>query len=174
MRARRGADVSQFAEGDRAVSKVVGVLLLTGIVIALAATVAGMMTGFAGLLSDPAPQVAFDAEYHDNVDDPDRFHPDLSDEASYEIQEVVVIEHVGGKRFDPKQTRYVVTRSGTTLLDTTWSDVFHGQENAVATTDTLYPYAAGSETLSDVRIQLIWQNENDQGTVLFEWEGPSA
>lgn len=174
MGARRGAGGYPDTSEDRAVSKVVGVVLMTAIVIALAATVATMLTGFAGLLNEPAPQVAFDATYHNDVDDPDNFHPDLSDEASYEVKEVVVIEHLSGDRFDPERTRYVVTRSGTTLLDTTWADVFHGQEDTVATTDTLYPYAAGSETLADVRIQLIWEGEDGQGAVLFEWEGPAA
>ncbi|PHQ46676.1 hypothetical protein DJ68_06035, partial [Halorubrum sp. C3] len=87
------------AGSDRAVSKVVGVVLMTAIVITLAATVATMLTGFAGLLNDPAPQAAFSFEYDDDVDDPSAYHPDIEADTS----EIVVVEHIGGDRIDPGQ-----------------------------------------------------------------------
>ena len=59
----RGRSEANIRWDDRAVSKVVGVVLMVAIVITLSAVVAGMVSGFSGQLQDPAPQVAFEATY---------------------------------------------------------------------------------------------------------------
>lgn len=154
---------------ERAVSKVIGVVLMTAIVVALAATVAVMLTGFSAVLTEPAPQVAFDTQYHEEVDDPKAFHPDLDPDTS----EILEVTHNGGDRFDPARVEYVISRDGTVQFRSTWEASVHGQNNTVATVDTLYPSSIGSETLRDVKIQFIWTSEDgESGQVLYEWEGP--
>ena len=86
MGSRRGVDAREHASEERAVSKVVGVVLMTAIVIALAATVATMLTGFAGLLNDPAPQAAFSFEYDDDVEDPSAYHSEIESGTSEDRQ----------------------------------------------------------------------------------------
>lgn len=53
----------------RAVSKVVGTVLLVAIVIALAALLGGMATGVSDQLQEPAPQLYTEFEYDDDVGD---------------------------------------------------------------------------------------------------------
>lgn len=157
-------------DDDRGVSKVIGVVLMTAIVVALAATVAVMLTGFGNMLNEPAPQVAFNAEYHEDVGDPEAFHPDLDPDTS----EILEVTHNGGDRFDPARVEYVISRDGTELFRSTWENSVHGQDEMVATVDTLYPSSIGSETLRDVKIQFIWTTESkDAGQILYEWEGPA-
>ena len=161
--------MKEFAGNDRGVSKVIGVVLMTAIVIALAATMAAMATGFGGMLNDPAPQVAFDAEYHEDVENPEDFHPDLDSDTS----EILEVTHYSGDRFDPTQVEYVISRDNEQLFRSTWADSVHGQSGVVGTVDTLYPSSIGSETLRNVRIQFIWTTEDgDQGQVIYEWKGP--
>ena len=154
---------------ERAVSKVIGTVLMTAVVVMLAATISVMVTGFGDMLIEPGPQVAFDSEYHEDVENPDRFHPDLDPDTS----EILEITHNGGDRFEPSRVEYVISRGNKELFRSTWEDSVHGQEETVATVDTLYPSSIGSETLRDVKVQLIWTSETgDSGQVLYEWEGP--
>jgi len=154
--------------GERAVSKVVGVILMIGIVVALAALMSVMFLGFGDTLNDPAPMVAFDAEYHDDVEDPDTFHPDLPSNTN----EVLVITHNAGSRFDPSRARLVIRGPTGTLYRESWEDASTGQDGVVGATDALYPHAYGSETLSDKQIQILWFDEDgENGAILLEWSG---
>ena len=174
MGARSGVGVSQFAEGNRAVSKVVGVLLLTGIAIALAATVAGMVTGFAGLLSDPAPQASFSFEYDDDVEDAQNvYHPDVHEETD----EVVAVTHAGGEQFDPANVEIVIRWTHEDSEDTgewrdTWANAATGQTSTVRITGAMYAHVWGDATFDGGSVQVIWNDpDRDSGVLLAEWNG---
>lgn len=153
---------------DRAVSKVVGVVLMIAIVIALASTVAVMVTGLGDTLHQPGPQVAFDAELYENIDDPDSIHPELPGNTN----EVLVLTHNAGDRFDPAQVDLVIWHEGAVETRLSWYDASTGQEQIVGGVDELYPYTYGGETFSERTVQLIWHEEGrESGQVLFEWEG---
>ena len=163
MGASRRVEVQESRPDDRGVSKVVGVVLMTAIVIALASTVAVMVTGFGGMLSDPTPQVAFDATQHEDVEDRSVFHPELSGSGA-----VLEISHTAGDQFDPSKA-YVVLEDPNGVIDEGyWIGGDTGQENAVSTTDALYPY---SSTMDNNKVTILWKDEAS-GSVLFEWEGP--
>ena len=156
---------------ERAVSKVIGVVLMVAIVVALAATVGFMVVGFGDMLNEPAPQVAFEATYYDEVDDPDEFHPDLPSNTN----EVVVLSHGVGDQFDPSEVEYVIYRNGDEQFRAFWDESDHGQEEIVSSSDALYPHAYGGETLSDMSIRIIWHNpQSDSSQIIYEWDGPEA
>ena len=155
----------------RAVSKVVGVVLMTAIVIALAGTLTGMLTGFGGMLSEPAPQVAIDAKLHENIEDPDSIHSGLP----ANTDEVLVLSHNAGDRFDPAQVDLVIRHEGTVETRLSWREASTGQEEIVGGVDELYPYTYGGETFSERTVRLIWHEEGrESGQILFEWEGDSV
>ena len=162
------------AGSDRAVSKVIGVVLMTAIVITLAATVATMLTGFAGLLNDPAPQVAFEFKYDDDVNDAStEYHPSIPSGA----EEVLAIRHAGGDQLDPDQIE-VITRITTDDGDVIehrdrWSDASTGDDSALTVTGAMYPYAGGSHSLKGGNVTILWQDpEADRGVVLEKWDAP--
>jgi len=128
-----------------------------------------MVSGFSGQLQEPAPMVAFDVEYHDDVEDPNEFHPELPSNTN----EVLVLTHDAGDQFEPSQVEYVITRNGEEQFRARWDESDHGQEDIVSTTDALYPHAYGGETLSDMSIRIIWYSDTGE-SVLYEWTGPDV
>jgi flagellin-like protein len=173
MGSRRGVDAREHASEERAVSKVVGVVLMTAIVIALAATVATMLTGFAGLLNDPAPQAAFSFEYDDDVGDPSAYHPEIESGTS----EIVVVEHIGGDRIDPDQLEIEVTvydnaESELQSIRVPWSDATGGNVSSVSIDDAAYPRAVGDSTFKNGgSVSVYWLGDNgDRGVIVDEWE----
>ncbi|PAU82843.1 hypothetical protein CK500_11970 [Halorubrum salipaludis] len=174
MGARRGGGVYEYIREDRAVSKVVGVVLMTAIVIVLAATVATMLTGFAGMLSDPAPQVVFSFEYDDDVEDPNtEYHPSIPSGA----EEVLAVRHAGGEQLDPDHIE-VITRITTDDGDVIehrdlWSEASTGEDSALTVTGAMYPYAGGSHSLKGGNVTILWQDpETDTGVILKKWDAP--
>ena len=159
---------------DRGVSKVVGVVLMVAIVIALASTVAVMVTGFSGMLNEPPPQANIEFTFYtdEDFDDPqEEFHENIS----ATTHELVAIEHEFGDRIDPKDV-IVYMESGST--DQTWrgrwTEGGTGDELTIAFGDTLYPAASLPHTLNDGRVQVLWyDDDNDRGIVLGEWYGPN-
>jgi|GEM_PF-6936426 len=163
------------ANADRAVSKVVGVVLMTAIVITLAATVATMLTGFAGLLNDPAPQVAFEFEYNDDVQDPQaEYDPNLPENAD----EVVAVRHMSGDQFDPSNVEIVVrwTHEGSDDIGEwrdTWANAATGQTSTVRVTGDMYAHVWGDATFEGGSVQIIWNDPDaERGVLLATWTGP--
>ena len=163
MGASRRADGQESRPDDRGVSKVVGVVLMVAIVVALASTVAVMVTGFGGMLSDPAPQVAFDVTQHEDVADRSEIHPEISGGGA-----VLEISHTGGDQFDPSKA-YVILEDPNGVVDEVyWTDGNTGQASTVSTDDAIYPH---SSTMDNNKVTILWRDEGSS-SVLFEWKGP--
>ena len=170
----RHVDAQESRPDDRGVSKVVGVVLMVAIVIALASTVAVMVTGFGGFLNDPAPQAAFEFTYHENVDNPqERFDEGIDSGAT----EVVVVEHIGGDGIDPDAVE-VLTRLTSDSGDVieyrdSWSETETGQDSSPSITGAMYPYAGGSHSLRSGNVTVIWNDPAaDRSVILAKWEAP--
>ena len=151
---------------QRGVSKVVGVVLMTAIVIVLAATVATMLTGFAGMLNEPAPQAAFEFEYETGVSDPN---------CANDPCEVVRVTHSGGETFDPEQVEVVVyymEGGSEKRYAADWVDVV---ADPVEITERVRVWTNGPiDTLETARIELLWTSEDGEyGEVIARWEGPN-
>ena len=163
MGGSRWVDGQEDRPDDRGVSKVVGVVLMVAIVIALASTVAVMVTGFGGFLSEPAPQVAFDVTQHEDVEDRSEIHPEISGGGA-----VLEISHTGGDQFDPSKA-YVILEDPDGVVDEVyWTDGNTGQASTVSTADAIYPY---SSTMDNNKVTILWRDEGSS-SVLFEWKGP--
>ena len=174
MGASRRADGQESRPDDRGVSKVVGVVLMVAIVIALASTVAVMVTGFGGMLSDPAPQASFEFTYYENVDNPqDRF----DDEIHPDADEVVAIKHIGGDNIDPDSVEVLfrVTSDSGDVIErrTRWSETDTGQNSPPSVTGSMYPYAGGTNSFRGGNVTVIWSDPaTDNSFILAEWEAP--
>jgi uncharacterized protein YdeI (BOF family) len=100
---------SRSADG-RAVSTVVGAVLLVAIAVVLAGVVATLATGFEGKLNDPAPAGSFDREYV------------ASGEGNTDDRPCVTITHEIGRTVDADNV-VIKDDSGNTIE---WSDVWTG------------------------------------------------
>ena len=165
--------VRELVADDRGVSKVVGVVLMVAIVGMLAATTATMVMGFGDMLNDPAPQVAFEFTYHEDVEDPEQFDEAVAEYAT----EVLIIEHIGGDSVDPDDvevTTVLYDDGGSEfILEDSWAESTTGSDGGPQITGTMYPYAAGEYSLREGHSTVVWHDPNsDSSYVLAKWEGP--
>jgi flagellin-like protein len=152
---------------NRGVSNTVGVVLLVGMVVLLAATLWILVSGLAGSLGPAPPQAAFDFEYETGVSDPN---------CAIDPCEVVRVVHASGDTFDPEQVEVVVyymdggteQRYATDWVDVVVDPVDAGERVRVWTNSPI-------DTLATARIELLWTSEDGQHSdVIARWEGPSA
>lgn len=155
---------------DRGVSEVLGVVLMVGITVLLAATSAAFFFGIQdGELGDGAPTVAFDEDYS-------------QDEGSH----VLRIRHAGGDPVAPGALRFVVAdatcsagddphpRYTTRGLGTTDSRISAGSRFVLSKAALCGP-GGGTLDLSAAEVTVVWMG--DDGTTsmtLWRWRGPAA
>lgn len=149
----------------RGVSNTVGIVLLVGIVVLLAATTWLLAAGLTDSLGPNPPQASFRFEYETSVTDPS---------CDTNPCEVVRISHVGGDTFDPERVEVIVdyVDSGTEKrISATWDEIEPGAVTAskdvrVWTNDPI-------DTLATAQITLVWTSPDGQySDVITRWSGP--
>lgn len=152
---------------DRAISKVVGVTLMTAIVVLLAATLGTIAMGFTDTLGPTPPQASFSFEYETGVDDP---------LCNTNPCEVVQISHVSGDTFDPERVDVIVhylDNGAEKRISADWNDIETGALTAgkdvrVWTNDPI-------DTLTTARVQLVWTSPDGQHSdMIATWEGSAT
>ena len=136
---------------DRAVSPVIGVILMVAITVIMATMIGSVFLDYAGQVSDQPPQAAFDYEQTD------------TDE--------IKITHVSGERIDNERLR--ITVGGDEVFpDESGSDVSKtGWASPVAVGDTVDIEHTDADSGDTVR--LIWQNPSGQSAnTLSTWQWP--
>lgn len=147
---------------DRGVSKVVGVVLMTAIVVLLAATVAATASGFTDKLRDPAPSGSFEQEYF------------LTGEGNTDYRPYVEITHQVGRTVDADNV-VIRDESGNQIR---WDEVWTGGPKVKAS-EYVHIDGFGSDSALDPICsegdQYIVVLQNDQGETLMinEWEAPA-
>jgi flagellin-like protein len=161
-------DLTRLTE-DRAVSPVIGVILLVAITVILAAVVAAFALGFAGDSGTNAPQVTFDTEFTAETDTDD--------------DGVVVVTVTGGDSFDAASVNFRgdLTRSEDRGGDPT--DVTGGASSDWAEADDISDgstVTAGDSISVGVpgaafEVDLVWQpSDGGDSAIIATLEGPAA
>jgi len=148
--------------GNRGVSPVVGVVLLTAIAVVLAGVLATLVVGFESELRDPAPSGGFDREYGP------------SGAGNTGDRPYVTITHQVGRTIDAEN---VVIRDGAGN-QTTWSDVWTGGSEVRAqeyvhidgfgSDGALEPICEAGQTYV-----VVLQDDDGHSLIVDEWEVPS-
>ena len=127
-----------FNSDDRAVSPVIGVILMVAITVILAAVIGTFVLGLGDSLGDNQPS----AQINVGIDDSDADVP------------VLEIEHNGGDSIDTNALRVVVNdqSAGTTAENTS---VFPARFGVGDTEDADLPADAGTDSVRDVRVRII-------------------
>jgi flagellin-like protein len=137
---------------DRAVSPVIGVILMVAITVIMATMIGSVFLDYAGQVSDQPPQAAFEYE---------RVSADE-----------ITVTHVSGERINDERIR--ITVGGDEVYDDPVSDAStDGWDSGIAVGNTIdieHDDAAGGDT-----VRLIWQNPSGQSAnTLSTWQWPHS
>jgi flagellin-like protein len=159
---------SWTADDHRAVSNVIGVVLVVAIVVILAAVVGNLVLGFGDSMGTPAPQFTVDTHYQADGSGNDGDRPYLN------------ITHTGGDTVDGTKL-FVVDSDGN---DVAWADVWTGSEEITAD-DHVHIDGHGSDgalnaACAGETYQLIYRPDQETSHIVQEVEierqatGPAA
>ena len=139
----------QLNADDRAVSPVIGVILMVAITVILAAVIGTFVLGLGDQLGDTAPQASF------NVDE-----VSLNDTGTGDVN--VSLTKTGGQDLDPSQITVSIdgTRSGTVASNSTVTDTWQS-----GTTAVVGPIGSDYSSDDTVEIRLIHE---PSGNAIFE------
>ncbi|WP_049908828.1 MULTISPECIES: type IV pilin [Halorubrum] len=139
---------NQSNADDRAVSPVIGVILMVAITVILAAVIGTFVLGLGDQLGDTAPQASFSV---DNVE---------LNESSDDVN--VSITKTGGQDLDPSQITVSIdgTRSGTVADGSGLTDTWQS-----GTTAGIGPIGSGYGSDDTVEVRLI---HDPSGNAIFE------
>jgi len=139
-------DNKQFFTGKRAVTPVIGIILIVAIAVVLGAVVSAYALGTVTDIGSPAPQASFD------------FSPD------YETGDIVVTKS-GGDTLNGDQLKF----SGAALEKTTYGNITEWAGKGVKSGDSATVDVVPGETL-----ELIWQSpESGKTARLAEYDVPN-
>ena len=153
---------------DRAVSPVIGVILMVAITVILAAVIGTFVLGLGDQVQQTSPNANWDVDY------------DAASDGSWELT------HEGGD--DIPEARLGVSTSGATNINDgtySWATLGTGSDNTVTAGDAAEfnstanydgettPWAA--DEMDGATVRLIWTAEGgDSSSTLTTWEGPDV
>ena len=152
-------ELPPFAGDDRAVPPVVGVVLMVGITVILAAVVGTVAVGFTDRVGQSTPQTSFGFEYDAgtpaslpcSVD-----APDAGDAGR------LTVAHESGEAIDGDQL-FLVTDAG----EAKWKADCDG-DDSVSTGDSI-----DVEVDADQTLRVVWEAEaGGQTKTIVRWDGP--
>jgi flagellin-like protein len=140
---------NQSNADDRAVSPVIGVILMVAITVILAAVIGTFVLGLGDQLGDTAPQASFDVD-----------EVTLNGTAPSDVN--IDITKTGGQDIDPSQITISIdgTRSGTVASNSSLTNPWQS-----GTTGTVGPVGSGYSTGDSIEIRLIHE---PSGNAIFE------
>lgn len=155
-------NLKQLFDDDRAVSPVIGVILMVAITAILAAVIGTFVLGLGDKVSTTTPQANFQFDYAEGSPDE------------------LTISHSGG---DTVQATNLYVKSNEkfgfetyNVTSATWKNITSNTEVSAGGTATIEAYV-GSNTnkFADDTVRLVWQStEGDSSSVLAKWTGPDA
>jgi flagellin-like protein len=171
-------DLFTTDESERAVSPVIGVILMVAITVILAAVIGTFVLGLGDQVQETAPNAQWDTDYSDDFD------PGVTSDSltiTHESGDTINGDRlslsVSGAQYD------TTTADDTDISDTTYdSTVFDADEYSAGSSETLdhnHFADTSAETdgleLSGATVRLIWESEGGGSTsTLVTWEGPDA
>jgi flagellin-like protein len=153
---------------NRAVSEVIGVVLMVSITVLLAATAASMFLGFQTELGDSGPTLAMSHDFQ-------------IEDGSH----VLEVSHTGGDTVDPANVRVTLRNAecvGSSLRSTRFTPRGLGSTDSqlsassmLVVSDHTVCHSGGDLDLSRATVSVVWMS-SDGGTseTLWQWRGPRA
>jgi flagellin-like protein len=159
-------NLKQLLNDDRAVSPVIGVILMVAITVILAAVIGTFVLGLGDQISQTTPSASFQFDYDRDADNGDS----------------LTIAHGGGDTLNANEVN--ITVSGESGMDEDgpfeWNgDTLGGGDEVSAgssvTLDQDTVDTGGDLDLTETTVRVVWQSaEGDQSSQLGQWSGPDA
>lgn len=148
-------------EPCRAVSPVVGVVLMTAIVVVLAALVASLVLGFEGQLQEPTPRGVFESRYVPSGDGNTDDRPYVN--ITYRTGETANAENIE-----------IIDESGNAV---TWADVWTGGSKVNASEHVHIDGFGSDSTLDPIceegdTYRVVVRNGDTNSNTITEWTAP--
>lgn len=141
-------------EQERAVSPVVGVVLMVAATVILGGVVAAFVTGMGGSMSG-APQASFGFTYDETADS-------------------LTLAHEGGDSLDGDRISIKINDPDGTVSDTELNASELGITGQTLSTGYEETIASG-ELNGDETVRIVWSAANsDETTLIAKWQGPDA
>ncbi len=132
---------------DKAVSPVIGVILMVAVTVILAAVIGAFVLGFGDSLSEPAPDAQIDFDYDAN-------------------DEEITIAHDGGQTLNADNTGFLSVTGVVGIDDEDWESGLDADgvedDNTAAVTESI---SSGGEIVTDEpvdedasEVELVWEN----------------
>jgi flagellin-like protein len=160
--------LKQLLNDDRAVSPVIGVILMVAITVILAAVIGTFVLGLGDQISQTNPSASFQFDYDRDADNGDS----------------LTIAHGGGDSLNANEVN--ITVSGESGMDEDgpfeWNGdtLSGGDEVSAGSSVTLDEENIGGDTgdaldLTEATVRVVWQAaEGDSSAQLGTWNGPDA
>lgn len=153
-----------IASDDRAVSPVIGVILMVAVTVILAATIGAFVLNFGQGLQTNAPQSSFTFEYADDGAGTDNDELTVTYESGEQIDAVALDAAVSG----------ATDSSGGAASYTgdlyTSGDVTAGASDALTASD----FDTATLDLSGATVRVVWSSDDGESSTLQTWSGPDA
>jgi flagellin-like protein len=152
-------------DDDRAVSPVIGVILMVAITVILAAVIGTFVLGLGDQVSQTTPQASFSFDYDRNAG----------------ANDTLTIAHNGGDTLDANEVNVTVSGAeNATRSSYNWAEAPLDGSSSVSAGSTVTldgDIVSGGDTL-DLRsatVRVVWQAaEGDSSAQLGTWSGPDA
>jgi flagellin-like protein len=167
-------DLTGLFRNERAVSPVIGVILMVAITVILAAVIGTFVLGLGDQVSESAPQAQFTFEF-----DGDR-HLNITHDGgdAIEADDLNVSTSVGIGLSNDDDGEYNDADVGTDIeaTDPTSANLVETEEFASGTTidagTTIYVVSSDTETLVGTTVRLVWSSPNSHRTAtIARWDG---
>jgi flagellin-like protein len=158
--------LKQFLDDDRAVSPVIGVILMVAITVILAAVIGTFVLGLGDQVSQTTPSASFQFDYDRNEN----------------INDTLTITHNGGDTLSTNEVT-ITANDGFRLNDSDASPDWNGDGSVpwANVSSSGSDISAGSsatinsEDMRDYTVRVVWQAaEGDSSAQLGTWNGPNA
>jgi flagellin-like protein len=161
--------LKQFLDDDRAVSPVIGVILMVAITVILAAVIGTFVLGLGDQVSQTTPQASFSFDYDRDTTAP--------------IQDELTVSHNGGDTLEASEVSITISGAspdpGNVNSSTPWGN-FSGTGDEVSAGSSVVISNSSVSTnneldLSGATVRVVWQAaEGDSSAQLGTWNGPDA
>ncbi len=160
--------LKQFLDDDRAVSPVIGVILMVAITVILAAVIGTFVLGLGDQVSQTTPQASFSFDYDRDADGAGN--------------DTLEISHNGGDTLTRNEVNVSISGASPDPVNgqETWDNISSGSGDISAgSTATVSNSNLGlgnqTLTLDSATVRVVWQAaEGDSSAQLGTWSGPNA
>lgn len=165
-------------EEDRAVSPVIGVILMVAITVILAAVIGTFVLGLGDQVQQTAPNANFAYDYNQDSGDESTLDIDHTGGDGIEDTNLYLTGDVAWADGSNDDLNWANAQGGVSAGETVragdGATVYDPNSADVVSTERWFVFDGGLNDGSDATVRVVWRGEGDQSSTLRSWNGPDA